>query len=527
MKNKVLIALTSLTLILSMVLSILPSCSTPPPPFVLEEATVASIHAAFASGKLTCVKLVQMYLDRIAAYDKKGPSLKAILTINPKALETAQQMDAKYKANPRSVGPLFGIPVILKDNFDTADMPTTGGSVTLAKAQPLNDAFLVKRLRDAGAIIIAKSNLHELASGGLTVSSLGGQTLNPYDLTRTPGGSSGGTGAGIASNFAVLGTGSDTGQSVRSPASANSLVGIRATRGLLSRGGIIPNSTTRDEAGPITRTVTDAAIMLDVMAGYDPADPITAFNIDEIPKSYTSFLDVNGLKGARIGLLKDFIGPDDEAHKEVNAVVQAAAKKMEELGATIIPISIPDFAKLTANLSLGTYEMKIAFNKYLESLGPNAPVKSMDEFIADGKFDPSIKTSLLNAQKMEDGLNQQAYKDILLRGPVLQQAVMTVMADNKLDAILYPHQSRLVCTIGEAQLERNGVLSNGTGFPAITFPGGFSTPTAAAPLGVPVGIELLGPAWSEGTIIKFAYAFEQGAKIRKPPVSTPPLAAKP
>ena len=253
---------------------------TPPvrlTPFVLEETTIAKIHAALVSGQLTCVQLVQAYLARIEAYDDKGPALNAILTVNPKALETAAEMDRLSAATRSPAAPLHCIPVILKDNYDTADMPTTGGSVTLAKSFPIDDAFTVKRLRQAGALMIAKANLTELARGGTTVSALGGQTKNPYELTRTPGGSSGGTGAAIAANFAVLGT--DTGQSIRSPASAQSLVGIRPTRGLVSRDGIIPVSTTQDEAGPITRTVEDAVRMLDAIVGYDPNDAITAFSL--------------------------------------------------------------------------------------------------------------------------------------------------------------------------------------------------------------------------------------------------------
>src|SRR5262250_334017 len=258
--------------------------------FVPEEATISSIHAALSAREVTCVQVIQAYLNRIEAYDHRGPALNSIITINPHALETAAEMDRLDTATVRQ-RPLHCIPVILKDNYDTADMPTTGGSLTLAKLVPAADGFVVKRLRQAGAIVVAKANLMELAWSGTTVSSLGGQTRNPYDLTRTPGGSSGGTGAAIAASFGIVGTGSDTGQSVRSPASAQSLIGLRPTRGLISRTGIIPNSTTQDEAGPITRTVEDAARMLDVMAGYDPDDPITAFGASQIPKTYTAFLD--------------------------------------------------------------------------------------------------------------------------------------------------------------------------------------------------------------------------------------------
>ena len=336
--------------------------------FVLEEATISSIHAAFASGQLTCVQLVQRYLSRIEGYDHKGPALNAILRVNPRALETAADMD-RMDAGARAQRPLHCVPVIVKDNYNTSDMPTTGGSVTLARSSPSGDAFVVKRLRQAGALILAKSNLTELARGGTTVSSLGGQTRNPYDLTRTPGGSSGGTGAAIAANFAILGTGSDTGQSIRSPASAQSLVGLRPTRGLVSRDGIIPFSTTQDEAGPIMRTVEDAARMLDAIAGYDPADPITAFGVSRIPASYTASLDRDGLRGARIGALMDFFGKD-AVHREVNAVMETAIGKLTEAGATIVRVNIANIDALTRDLDLGAFEFKAAFNRYLAGLGP-------------------------------------------------------------------------------------------------------------------------------------------------------------
>jgi Asp-tRNA(Asn)/Glu-tRNA(Gln) amidotransferase A subunit family amidase len=448
--------------------------------------------------------------------------LNAIITTNRNALETATELDRIHNAGRSAMRPLHCIPIILKDNYDTADMPTTGGSVTLAESVPPRDAFVVKKLRDAGAIILAKANLTELARGGTTVSSLGGQTRNPYDLTRTPGGSSGGTGAAIAASFAVAGTGSDTGQSVRSPASAQNLVGLRPTRGLISRSGIIPVSTTQDEAGPITRTVADAARMLDIMAGFDPDDPITAFGANRVPPTYTASLNSNALKGARIGVLTEFFGRD-AVHQDVNVVVEDALAKMVKAGATIVHITIPSLDALTRNIQVADFEAKNAFNKYLAALGPRAPVKTFDEFVARGEFHNSLKAGLETERRVVDGLNDPEYKNRLLRRADLRQAVMNVMAASKLDAVLYPHQRRLVAKIGEEQLERNGVLSNSTGFPAITFPGGFSKPTASAPLGVPVGIELLGPEWSEPLLISLAFAYEQLANSRRPPVSVPPL----
>lgn len=488
---------------------------------LLDEASVRSIHAAIDAGKVTCVQVVQHALDRIETYDDRGPALQAVIAVNPRAIETAREMDRLDRA-ARARRSLHCIPVVLKDNFHTADMPTTGGAKTFARLQTQGDGFIVKKLREAGAVIVAKANLHELARAGTTVSSLGGQTRNPYDLTRTPGGSSGGTGVALAAGFAVLGTGSDTGQSVRSPSSANSIVGLRPTRGLVSRAGIIPFSTTQDEAGPMARTVEDVARMLDAIAGYDPDDPITAFSHGRRPSSYTAGFDAGALKGARIGLLTDFIGTDS-VHADVNRVVDQAVATMTANGATVVRVGIPDIDGLTRGLSLMTFEFKAAFDRYLASLGPAAPVKSLAEFVARGEFHESMRRGLEADLASTDGPDSPAYLRMVARREKLRQAVMTLMATNQLDAILYPHQRRLVVPIGEEQVERNGVLSNSTGLPALTFPGGFSPPTASAPIGVPIGLELLGPEWSEPVLLRLAHAFERAARVRKPPASTPPL----
>jgi len=374
--------------------------------FHVEEATVASIQQALRDKSLTCHALIQAYLDRITAYDHKGPSLDAILAPNPNALAEADRRDADY-ARSGPVGPLHCIPLVLKDNYNTADLPTTGGSAVLAGAQPKTDAFTVARLRKAGAIILGKSNMHEFALAGTTASSLGGQTLNPYDLTRTPGGSSGGTGAAVAANLALAGTGSDTVNSIRSPASANALVGIRPTKGLLSRAGIMPVSETQDAAGPIARTVADAARLLEVMAGYDPNDSSTAWSVGNTPASYTPFLEQANLRGVRIGLLKTMLGSRPE-HQEVNAVIAAAVAAMQNEGAIVVEVDDPALsaAKLNAENDVQKYEFKGLINAYLASI-PNAPAKSLADIIASGKFHkPSLESFLASAQAYQNGIEE-------------------------------------------------------------------------------------------------------------------------
>jgi amidase len=493
--------------------------------FHLQEATIAGIHNAFAGGRLTCTQLTNLYLNRIEAYNLRGPSLHAIITVNPDAMERAAELDRRYTANPAGAGPLHCIPIILKDNFNTADMPTTGGNVAMKRSQPPMDAYVVGRIRNAGALILAKANLQEFARGGMSISSLGGQVKNPYDLSRTPGGSSGGTGASIAANFAVLGTGSDTGQSIRSPASANNLVGIRPTRGLVSRRGVIPNSLTQDEVGPIARTVTDAALLLDVMAGYDSGDPITAFGKGHMPKSYTQLLNKDALKGARIGVMRNLFGTGEQ-HREVNRAMEASIAKMESLGATIIPFDLPEYDVLLLALDTQPYEARTVMEHYFAALGPDAPVKSFADLIA--KKTSAVQKTLEMELGIQNGMNNPTYKDRMLNRDKLRLAVARKIADLNLDAIIYPLQRVLVAPITAAdQLERNGTLSNGTGFPAVTFQAGFSSPTASAPLGVPVGAELLGLDYSEDRLLSYAYALEQATQPRKGPRSTPPLPNEP
>jgi len=492
-------------------------------PFKLEEATVAGVHRAFRSGALTAVKLVEMCLERIEACDRKGPRLNAVITVNQKARKEAARLDAKFrKTGP--AGPLHGIPVLLKDNVNTKDMPTTGGSKSLEGYVPPKDAFITKRLRDAGAILLAKANLHEFAVWGETVSSMLGQTLNPYDLTRTPGGSSGGTGAGLAAGYGILGIGTDTVNSIRSPASACSLVGIRPTIGLVSRDGIIPYSFTQDAAGPMARTVADAAAMLGVLAGYDPGDPATAWSIGHVERDYTRHLRKDGLRGKRIGILRSFFGTRP-VHEEVNAVSRKAIADCRRLGAAMVELSTPDLdsGAIVSDISVHLYDLRPDLDSYLGDPKAGTPVKSLGAIIASGKYHPGIEKNIMEAMALQ---RDAAYFERLAKRAKLQERVMALMAGKRLDALVFPHQKRPVVPVGESQVERNGSLGSVTGFPSIVVPGGFTRPTETAAIGVPVGIEFLGRPWTEGLLIEIGYAYEQGTKNRRPPVTTPKLAGE-
>ncbi len=492
--------------------------------FRLMEASISDIHEAMQAGTLPCHSLVQQYLDRIETYDKHGPAVNAMLYVNPLALQQADAMDEEFKRTGK-LKPLGCIPIVLKDNFETADMPTTAGSILLKGAQPPKDAFTVAKLRDNGALILGKANLQEFASGGISVSSLGGQTRNPYDLTRTPGGSSGGTGAAVAANLAAAGTGSDTGGSIRSPSSANNLVGIRPTTGLISRDGIVPVSATQDTIGPMTRNVADCARMLDAMAGYDPNDPVTALSVGHIPGSYTAFLQ-NGLRGARLGVFKNLFGNGPE-NEEVNRVMAKAIEVLKQQGAVIVPVEDlaidPDY--LNANVRLNEFEFQTDINRYLQAQGSRVPVHSLAEIVASGEFEKTTLTKFFaNVRSHPDGFDDPAYKDRRIKIDGIKIEVANLMAANNLDALVFPHQKCLVVPIGETiQPGINGVVAALAGFPSIVVPAGFSVPTPHAPMGVPVGMEIVGHPWGEPELLKLAYGFEQATHARRPPESTPAL----
>ena len=490
--------------------------------FAVEETTIADVHRALASGVLTCRGLVQAYLDRIAAYSAQGPRLDAIRTINGRALEQADAFDRDRTR--LAAEPLACVPLVLKDNYNTAEVPTTGGSASLAGMQPGKDAFVVAKLRKAGAIILAKTNMQEFALGGVSVSSLGGQVRNPYDLTRTPGGSSGGTGAAVAANLALAGTGSDTVNSIRSPASANNLVGLRATQGLISLNGIMPVSKTQDAIGPIARTVADAAALLQVMVGTDPDDPTTAAASGKATGDYAGFLKPDALKGARLGVVKPLFGTKPE-HAEVNRVMQQALATLEKAGATLVTIDDPAFDADRLNADdVQTYEFKTLINAYLASI-PHAPQTTLAGIIASGRFDkPTLEKFLFAAEARSDGMREPEYKARLERIAAFRSHVAAVFDREKLDALVYPLQKRLVVSIGElTQADRNGIVAGLTGYPAIDIPAGFSSPTDQAPLGVPVGMDMLGRPFNEGRLLGLAYASEQASRQRRPPASAPTL----
>jgi Asp-tRNA(Asn)/Glu-tRNA(Gln) amidotransferase A subunit family amidase len=476
--------------------------------FDLEEATIASIQEQMESGDLTSEELVHYYLDRIEAYDQQGPSVNSIISMNENAVEEAIALDEERENDgPRS--PLHGIPIIVKDNFDMEGMATSAGCLCLRDSVAADDSFQVKKLKEAGAIILAKSNLHEFAFGITTESSLGGQTLNPYNLAHNPGGSSGGTAASVASNFAVAGLGTDTGGSIRIPSAFNSLVGIRTTMGLASRDGIIPLALTQDIGGPMTRTVEDTALLLDATVGYDPNDIETAKSINNYPETYTAYLNADGLEDAKIGVIRELFQRGDA---EVNALVDQAILDMEAAGAEVIDVEIDNLSEITAYPSLSSWEFKFQLNDYLEAMGDAAPYSSLTEIIESGEYLDSIERSLIERNERET-LDTEEYKDILLfRTQESQNGLLKGMADHELDALLYPTSTNPPAEIGRGQSSgSNNRLSAFSGFPAITVPAGFTEN------GLPVGVEFLSRPFEEATLIELAYSYEQHTEHRQAP----------
>jgi len=507
--------------LLALVVCVCVSGSSTQSTFVLEETTVASVQEALRRGTLTCRSLVDQYLARIDAFDKRAASLNAIVEINPQARDVADALDRQF-AQGGPVGPLHCVPVIAKDNFETVDMPTTGGSLALAGMQTGKDAFVVRRLRAAGAVFIAKSNMAEFAFSPVeTVSSiLPGYTRNPYDTRRVTAGSSGGSAAATAANFAVFALASDTGDSIRGPASHQALVGLRSTMGLVSRAGVVPLNLSADIAGVVTRTVADTAVALQVIAGEDPDDPATLASRGHVDPAYTAALGPDGLRGARLGVLHEaYDTPTTDP--EIRQVFARELDVLRHEGAVVVdPAAVPTFAEIQQMPSGPCNQFKYDLNRYLAGLGNRAPMSSLEAIIKSGRFHPSIQVRLQNAQTAdhEPGVTDGCRARDRYRAR-LRAAVLTLMDEQQLDALVYPTWSNVPRMIGDLNTpagDNNQLFAPSTGFPAISVPMGYTRGNT-----LPAGLQFFGRPWNEAVLLRLAYAYEQATHHRRPPVLTP------
>jgi len=489
--------------------------------YKLEEMTIAQLQKGYENGNFTISEIVQMYLNQIEDIDQNGPALNSIIQLNPDALEIAKQLEKELK-DGKSRGALHGVPVILKDNIDTKDeMNTTAGSRALSGSKPLQDSQVAAKLREAGAIILAKANLSEWANFRANISSsgwsgVGGQTKNPYRLDRNPCGSSAGSGVAVSANLCMLAIGTETNGSIVCPSNNNGIVGIKPTVGLVGRSGIIPISVTQDTAGPMARTVRDAALCLGALTGIDTRDVATNESAGKSLTDYTQFLKKDGLKGKKIGLWTGCMG----FHFKVDEMIREAVKVIEAQGAEVI-----EFEKITSenvgqeSFNVLLYEFKDGLNKYFDSLGANAPVKSLEELIEFNKkddielkyFDQDL---LVKSQALGD-LNSPEYKTSLKKmlAAYRENGIDKVMNDNNLDAIIAPTGApawKTDLVIGDNYIGSSSTPAARSGYPNITVPMGFINE-------LPVNISIFGRAWSEGILLEVAYAYEQATKHRKAP----------
>jgi amidase len=490
--------------------------------FAVEETTITTVHAAMRAGSLTCRALVERYLARIAAYDKRGPAINALVVVHPDALRTADSLDTRFRREGLT-GPLHCVPVIVKDNFETKDLPTTAGSLSLQGFVSDKDAFQVRRIREAGAIVLAKSNMAEFAFTPYeTVSStLPGYTKNPYALDRVTAGSSGGTAAAVAANLGEVGLGTDTGNSIRGPSAHQALVGIRSTMGLTSRAGVVPLSYAADIAGPMARTVADAVAVFQVIVGYDPGDSVTeASRGREIP-NYSASLVRDGLRGARIAILRQAY-QRASLDSEIVTVFARAVADLRAQGATVLDsLPMPALDSTFRVQREGCNRFKHDLEKWMASTGNRTPVKSLDEVVRSRRFHPTVQARLEAGQRAtvppdsQPGCAQVAQ----LRADV-RRLLGAAMDAAQLDAVVYPTWSnppRLIGDLNTPHGDNSQVYSPLTGWPAITVPMGYTRGS------LPAGMTILGRAWSEPTLIKFAYAYEQATRHRRSPASAPPL----
>jgi amidase len=488
--------------------------------FSIEETSIAALHAAYLSGRATAVSVCKAHLDRIAAYDRKSPALGAIIINNPDALADAAALDAALVSTGRLMGPLHGIPVLVKDNYDVAGLQTTGGSAALLGWVPAADATVIAKIRVAGGIILAKTTMSEWARGGLDNinSVLPGFARNPYNTAYATGGSSGGTGSGLAASFGVVGLGSDTFGSIRNPASNNALVGLRTSWALVSRAGMVGLYDKRDTAGPMARTVTDLVRLLDVIAGTDPADPATAEAEGKIPPTYMVFLKRDVAVGRRIGVLRQACRPA-VSDPEVLALFERAVADLHRAGAEIIdPFVIPEFDQFPPSLH-PLSEVRAAIERYLARTGPTFP-KGLSDIMASGKFHPLHEVGLLATASAptpdEDPIVQQLEADEAR----MRIAYLAAMADKRIDVLALPTATYSPKMNGDRNTTPAGTLSgiaSALHWPAAVVPMGYS------PESLPSGLQLIGRPWSEPILIGIAYAYEQATRHRVPPSTVPPL----
>jgi Asp-tRNA(Asn)/Glu-tRNA(Gln) amidotransferase A subunit family amidase len=496
--------------------------SSPPRAFDVTETTIADVHAAMRAGTLSCRELVSAYLARIDAYDRNGPALNSIIVVNPAALTVADSLDRRARSGG-PMGPLHCIPMIVKDNFETTDLPTTAGSLSLQGMIPRQDAFMVQRIREAGAIVLAKSNMAEFAFTPFeTVSSiLPGYTKNPYALDRVTAGSSGGSAAAVAASLGEAALGTDTGNSIRGPSSHQALVGIRSTMGLTSRTGVAPLNLAADVAGPMARTVADAVAIFQVVAGEDPADTVTARSHGHRADNYAQFLRRDALRGARIGVLRQaYERPTTDP--EIVRVFTAALDDMRRQGAVIVDAAT--VAGLDEHLRAFTgscNQFKFDIEAWLARQGDRAPVHTLAEIIQSRRFHPTIQPRLeaAQAESLPPARNPGCRTRDEFRA-WLRTAVTGMMDSLRLDALVYPTWSnppRLIGDLNTPAGDNSQLFSPSTGFPAITVPMGYTRGQ------LPAGMTLYGRAWGEPTLIGLAFSYEQATRHRRPPASAPPL----
>jgi len=503
-----------------------PATAPPAPaaPFAVEEARIADIHAAMSAGRLTCRAFVQTHLRRIEAYDKNGPAINAIVIVNDGALAQADDLDRRF-AQGGLVGPLHCIPVIVKDNFETIGLQSANGSLALKGYVSDRDAFQVRRIKEAGAIVLAKSNMAEWAFTPYeTVSSiLPGYTKNPYALDRVTAGSSGGTAAAVAASFGAVGLGSDTGNSIRGPSSHQALVGIRSTMGLTSRTGVMPLNLLADVAGPMARTVEDAVAVFQVVVGEDPDDPATVASRGRAPEKYAAALSRDALRGARIGVLRQAY-ERDTTDPEIVSVFMAALDDMRRAGAVIVdPAPIDGLDQIRRADPTGPcMGFKYDINRYLASRGTLVPVKSLTEIIKSRRFHPTVQRRLEQAEAgPENGPDSPECASETNYRDRVRAAVTGTMDALKIDAYVYPTWSnppRLIGDLNTPHGDNSQFFSPTTGFPAVQVPMGYTRGGL-----LPAGVTFFGRAWSESKLLGMAYAYEQATRHRRPPASTPPL----